>query len=219
MSLFPLISGIANDDTSARLTNLLVDHRLLGLIASGLTSRDPHLVSASVFLLTESVAASSSREGSLDSNAGFGFDAFASKLAHLNADRESQAGRPSRLRRDDDSDASLSSDYPSKRPASMMTSGDNKENVFSAFGRHVNVKDVPSPSETKVDSLLSRLNSVEDAGDVKDLRTSEILSVYEQKFKSLSMKENHLQVSDPSRDVIALQTLDRKWKALNLIHF
>ena len=102
----------------------------------------------------------------------------------------------------------------------MMTTADNKENVFSAFGRHVNVKDVPSPSETKVDSLLSRLNSVEDAGDVvKDLRTSEILSVYEQKFKSLSMKENHLQVSDPSRAVIALQSLERKWKALDLIHF
>ena len=176
---------------------MLVDQRSQTLIASGLVSRDPHLVSASVFLLNESIVASSTQPGAVEANAGFGFDAFATKLARLNAERESQWSRPSRFRREDEGEfsSSSSSDYPAKRPASMMTTADNKENVFSAFGRHVNVKEVPSPSETKVDSLLSKLSSVEDPGEVvKDLRTSEILSVYEQKFKSLSMKENHLQV-------------------------
>ena len=80
-----------------------------------------------------------------------------------------------------------------------MTVESNKENVFSSFGRDVNLKDAssanPAASETKVDALLMKITSSEDAGEiVKDLRTSEILSVYEHKFKSLSMKENHLQV-------------------------
>ena len=104
---------------------------------------------------------------------------------------------------DDESDSS-SSDFPSKRRATM-TAGDNKENVFSAFGRDVLPKDAPSSStsETKVDALLSKLTSVEEAGEVvKDLRTSEILSVYEHKFKSLSMKENHLQVSFPTASMV-----------------
>jgi hypothetical protein len=43
-----------------------------------------------------------------------------------------------------------------------------------------------------VDKVLSRL--AEESGEAKDLRTSEIMAVYEHKFKSLSMKENHLQV-------------------------
>ena len=174
----------------------------------GLTSRDPRRVSASVYLLgeTAAAAAASSVSSSVDAPSGvdFGFDAFASKLAALNADKEALLQRQQQMRRggDDESDSS-SSDFPSKRRATM-TVGDNKENVFSAFGRDVTPKDAPSSStsETKVDALLSKLTSVEDAGDVvKDLRTSEILSVYEHKFKSLSMKENHLQVSYPTATI------------------
>ena len=95
---------------------------------------------------------------------------------------------------------------PAKRHASALAVESNKENVFSSFGRNVNLKESAAAAaastsnasgfaETKVDALLMKMASTEDAGEiVKDLRTSEILSVYEHKFKSLSMKENHLQV-------------------------
>ena len=211
------LTGI-EEDAATRLTSILVDHRSLAIIAYGLTSPDASLVSASVFLLNESIAASSSssssssRAVSTEGKPEFGFDAFALKLASLNAEKESHHhdGHPRhpRSKREDGFDGGSSSSsslsgFPSKRHASSLHVDENKENVFATYGRSYSSSGnnskaaaVPPASEMKVDSLLSKLSSTDDAGDVvKDLRTSEILSVYEHKFKSLSMKENHLQVS------------------------
>jgi len=211
------VKGIVNEEATSQLNSLLADDRTSSLVAAGLTSRDSRRVSASVFLLGESISGSSSSlNTSVDASgkpSDFAFDSFASKLALLNADRDAAAASLHRRRRrvdDDDfafdsasSSSSSQEMIPAKRHASALAVESNKENVFSSFGRNVNLKESAAAAstsnasgfaETKVDALLMKMASTEDAGEiVKDLRTSEILSVYEHKFKSLSMKENHLQ--------------------------
>ena len=184
--------GIVKEEANSQLNLLFADDWTSSLVAAGLKSRDSRRVSAIVFLLGESISGySSSLNTSVDASgkpSDFAFNLFVAKLTLLNADKE--AASLHRQRRVDDDDdfafdsafsSSSSQEIPPKRHASVES---NKENVFSSFGRNINLKKSAAAAassnasgfaETKDDALLMTMASTEDAG-------------------KMAVKENNLQV-------------------------